>query len=133
MIDKLFLAPSVHVMIGTLVLGLTLLTALRIGWLALRGKALTTDAHLFLIATQVILMVQALAGIKLLDQGLGVAQLFIHYVGGLAPLFFFSLLYWLPIKKITLKTRFAAAVASGAFLFALMTFTIGQAYVRGNL
>jgi hypothetical protein len=127
------LAPSIHVAVGTLVLTLTLIAALTTGWLAWRGRTLTGRAHGLLIATQLILMIQALVGVKLLDQGLGAAQIFIHYVGGLAPLLFFSLLYWLPVRRPHMRTRLAAAVATGAFVFALMTFTIGQAYVRGNL
>jgi hypothetical protein len=133
MIDKLFLSPSVHVALGSLVLTITLIAALTTGWLAWRGRALTGRSHGLLIATQLVLMAQALVGIKLLDQGLGAAQIFIHYVGGLAPLLFFSLLYWLPLRRPQTRTRLAAAAAGGAFVFALMTFTIGQAYVRGKL
>ncbi|HEY1014954.1 MAG TPA: hypothetical protein VGE07_19760 [Herpetosiphonaceae bacterium] len=133
MIDKIFVPPSVHVATGMIVLALSLLAALRVAWLTWRGAALTRDAHGLLIGTQLALMLQALIGIKLLDQGLGAAQLFIHYVGGLAPLFFFSLLYWLPLRQPRHKTRLAAAATAGAFVFALMTFTIGQAYVRGTI
>ena len=133
MIDAIFVSPSIHVAVGTLVLAVTLISALATGWLAWRGRALTGGTHALLIATQLVLMAQALIGIKLLDQGLGTAQLFIHYVGGLAPLLFFSLLYWLPVRRPHIRTRLAAAAAAGAFGFALMTFTIGQAYVRGSL
>lgn len=133
MIDRILVPSSVHVLVGSLVLAFTLIAALTTGWLAWRGRALSGRSHAVLIATQLVLMAQALLGIKLLDQGQGVAQLFIHYVGGLAPLLFFSLLYWLPISRPTTRTRLAAAVASGAFVFAVMTFTIGRAYVRGNL
>ncbi|MBA3471469.1 MAG: hypothetical protein H0T53_17675 [Herpetosiphonaceae bacterium] len=133
MIDNILISSSIHVVVGTLVLATTLIAAVITGWMAWRGRALTTGTHLILIAVQLILMLQALMGIKLLDQGQGVAQLFIHYVGGLAPLLFFSLLYWLPVRQPRTRTRLAAAVTTSAFVFALMTFTIGQAYVRGNL
>jgi heme A synthase len=133
MIDKFLLSSTVHVAVGTLVLTITLIAALTTGWLAWRGRELSRRSHVLLIATQLVLMAQALIGIKLLDQGQGVAQLFIHYVGGLAPLLFFSLLYWLPVRRPHMRTRLAAAVAGGAFVFALMTFTIGQAYVRGQI
>lgn len=133
MIDKMIVPSSVHVTVGMAVLVFTLCAAARVGWLAWRGRPLTRDAHGLLIGAQLILMLQALIGIKLLDQGLGVAQLFIHYVGGLAPLFFFSLLYWLPIRQLRTRTRVAAAVTAGALIFAVMTFTIGQAFVRGTL
>lgn len=133
MIDKLILSPSVHVAVGMGVIVLALVAALRAGWLAWRGQALTRDAHGLLIITQLALMLQALLGIKLLDQGMGAAQLFIHYLGGLAPLLFFSLLYWLPLRQPRTQTRMAAAVTAGTFVFALMAFTIGRAYVRGTI
>src|SRR5690349_14577328 len=122
MIDKLILDPSIHVIIGGLVLVSTLVSALLVGWLAWRRQTLSRAANVALIATQLILMAQALIGIKLLDQGLGTVQIYIHYIGGLAPLMFFMLLYWLPIQRPQLKARLAAAAATGAFVFALMTF-----------
>jgi multisubunit Na+/H+ antiporter MnhB subunit len=73
-------------------------------------------------------MVQALIGIKLLDQGSGFMQLYIHYVGGLGPLLFYMLMYWFPARDDLRKTRVAALVTGSAFLFAVMAYTIGGAY-----
>jgi hypothetical protein len=81
-----------------------------------------------LIVTQVVLMVQALLGIKLLDQGSGTVQLYIHYLGGLGPLLFFMLMYWFPTRDGVKHSRIAALVAGTAFVFAFMAFTIGSMY-----
>ncbi len=87
--------------------------------------------HSVFIVCQLVLMLQALIGIKLLDQGMGVLQLYIHYVGGLAPLAFFLLYYWLPEK--TRNARWTATLVTGsAFLFAIMAFFIGQSYVASG-
>ena len=75
-------------------------------------------------------MVQVLIGIKLLDQGLGPLQLYIHYLGGLGAFFFYLLLYWLPVRVREARwTPFS--LSSLAFLFAFMAFTIGSSYVAG--
>ena len=86
-------------------------------------------ARVLLLVAQITLMVQALIGIKLLDQGLGQLQLYIHYVGGLAPLLFLVLTYWFPATDPHRQTRYRAVAASMAFVFAFMAFTIGEAYV----
>ncbi len=130
MIDRIALSPDVHQMVGGLVLLSTLLSALLTGWQAWRYHALGRKTHWLLIVTQLILMVQALVGIKLLDQGLGVLQLYIHYLGGLAPLFLLVLLYWLPQRSPRSQAWLTFGATVGAFVFALLTFTIGQYYVN---
>ncbi len=130
MIDRILVPSSVHVTIGMAVLLVTLCCAGLTSWLAWRKQSLTKSAHALLILSQIVLMVQVLIGIKLLDQGQGVSQLYIHYVGGLSPLLFFILLYWLPIAKPLTKTRLAAGLSIAAWVFALMAFGIGQMYVR---
>ena len=133
MIDRMFVPTLVHIVMGMAVLGLTGTTMVLTTWFAWRGHAAGRWLHGVLIATQAVLRVQVLIGIKLLDQGSGAAQLYIHYVGGLAPLFFFMLWYWIAPRDST-RTRWAlAAVTTASFLFALMTYTIGQGYVRGTL
>lgn len=84
-----------------------------------------------MIVAQVFLMVQALLGIKLLDQGLGPLQLYIHYVGGLAPLLFYMAYYWLPASFLRRWPWTATLVSAAAFLFAVMAFFIGRSYVPG--
>lgn len=131
MIDSIFVPPSVHMGVGMLVLIVTFLAMLLTGSAAWRGRELSRATHGVLILTQVVLIVQALLGIKLLDQGSGPLQLYIHYVGGLAPLGFFLAMSWWPVRDPRSQSRIAALVAAGSFVFALMTYTIGEAFVRG--
>jgi multisubunit Na+/H+ antiporter MnhB subunit len=57
-------------------------------------------------------------------------QLYVHYLGGTGVLFFYLLFYWLPAPM--RRSGWSATVLTGlAFLFALMTFTIGEMYVAG--
>ena len=65
----------------------------------------------------------------MLDQGLGPLQLFVHYLGGLAPMGFYLLYYWLKPADGVTQGRWSAVVAVASFLFVLMTFTIGSMYV----
>jgi heme A synthase len=129
MIDQLWLSPNIHVIFGAVVLAATLaalvVTALR----AWRHQPLSTGGYLTLIVAQVALMVQALLGIKLLDQGLGAVQVYIHYLGGLGPLLFFLLYYWLP-KGFRARRWTATGVSGAAFLFAVMAFGIGMSFVN---
>lgn len=121
-----------HVISGVVVLAATLLAAVVTAVLAFRRRPLTTFARFALILAQLALMAQALIGIKLLDQGLGPLQLFIHYLGGLAPLLFFLAYYWLPGRA--RKQRWTAlTVTASAFLFAVMAFGIGASYVPGGI
>ena len=83
-----------------------------------------------MILAQVALIAQILVGVKLLDQGLGVMQLYIHYVGGLGAFFFFLLYYWFLPKTPTRQSRLAFAMSILAFLFAVQSYFIGQSYVR---
>ena len=130
MIDEIALSPEVHVIVGTLVLVSTLAAALVSGWQSWRVGRLARWTQGLLIITQLVLMTQALLGIKLLDQGMGVVQLYIHYVGGLAPLFFLILLYWLPMGSPRVRAWATFGATTSAFVFALMAFAIGQSYVN---
>lgn len=130
MIDAIALSPEVHVFVGALVLISTLVAALVTGWQSWRIRKLARWTQGLLIITQLVLMTQALLGIKLLDQGLGVVQLYIHYVGGLAPLFFLILLYWVPMGSPRTRAWATFGATTSAFVFALMAYTIGQSYVN---
>ena len=131
MIDSIWVPSSVHVVSGMVVLLATLAGLIVSAYLAWRNRSLGVGASAVLIFAQLALMVQAVIGIKLLDQGLGPLQLFIHYLGGLGPLLFFFVYYWLP-REVRLKRWTAVIVTSSAFLFAVMAFGIGQSYVANG-
>lgn len=128
MIDRIGVPPTVHLWVGVAVLATTLVSFLVVTLFVLRKQTMPAWTKALLILTQLVLMVQALIGIKLLDQGSGVVQLYIHYLGGLGPLLFFMIMYWFPVKDGMKQTRIAALVTGSAFAFAFMAFTIGSAY-----
>lgn len=131
MIDSIIVPSWVHASFGGMVLLSTLAALIWSGLRALQRKPFGKAGSALFILAQVVLMVQALIGIKLLDQGMGIFQLFIHYVGGLAPLAFFFAWYWLPPSQ--RSRRWTAVLVSGAaFLFAVMAFFIGQSYVASG-
>jgi hypothetical protein len=132
MIDAIFIPSVVHLTIGTLVLISSLLALAVTVHAAWRKAPFSTGIHLFFVLSQVVLMIQILVGIKLLDQGLGPLQLYIHYLGGTAPIAFALLFYWFPGKDGVIKSRRAALVTALSFLFVLMTFTIGSMYTPGG-
>ena len=86
-----------------------------------------------LIALQIALMVQALIGIKLLDQGLGTVQKYVHYLGGLGALGLVMLYYWLPKRDARDSSTKALGLTLASLAFVLMTFIIGGLYARGSL
>lgn len=132
MIDSLWLPPSAHVFSGVVVMVATLLALVVSAVLAWRRRPLSTFGNVILVVAQLTLIVQALMGIKLLDQGLGPKQLYIHYLGGLGPLLFFLVYYWLPTE--VRQRRFTPlTITASAFLFAVMAFGIGASYVAGNV
>jgi len=131
MFDSIVVSPRVHEAVGGLVLLTTLLSLVWFGWRALKNRAPGKAGNLILMVTQAVLMVQVLIGVKLLDQGLGIMQIYVHYIGGLAPLAFFLVWYWLPESR--RQGRWLGTVlTAGVFLFAVMTFFIGQSYVASG-
>lgn len=130
MIDQIGVSPTAHLFVGMGVLLATLASFVITIVFVLRRQSLPRWSKPVLIITQLVLMVQALIGIKLLDQGSGTVQLYIHYLGGLGPLLFFMLMYWFPAKEPLRQARVAALVTGAAFVFAFMAFTIGEMYSR---
>jgi mono/diheme cytochrome c family protein len=131
MIDRIVVPSSVHLTLGVLVMlanGAFLAFSV---WEAFKKRGPSPATNIVFIAFQVILMLQALIGIKLLDQGLGVLQLYIHYIGGLGPLLFCLVLYWLPrpASGVVASRRLAVVAALSAF-FVLNTFVVGRIYVN---
>ncbi|MEM7535788.1 MAG: c-type cytochrome [Chloroflexota bacterium] len=133
MIDSIIIPSSVHLTIGILVLLTNAFVLIVSGWLTFKKASPNWLAHTTFILFQLVLMVQTLIGIKLLDQGLGILQLYIHYIGGLAPFLFCLLFYWLPpAKNGGRQSRRMLIVAFLALLFTVQTFTIGRIYVVGG-
>ena len=73
---------------------------------------------------------QVLLGIKLLDQGQGIGQLYIHYVGGLLPMGAFLAGGWFARGEAPRSTRVLAVLVTIGWLSATMAFAIGRAYVN---
>lgn len=133
MIDSMILSPIVHLTIGSLVLFSNSVLLIITGWLALKKRAFTPLASELFIVFQIFLMLQAAVGIKLLDQGLGVLQLYIHYLGGLAPLAFCLIFYWFfSGQDAVAKSRRVAVMAGISLAFVVLTFAVGSMYVAGG-
>jgi azurin len=130
MIDRIFIPPTVHYTLGTAVLVASLLLAVVgvvVWWRAQHASRVYTGVN---IVFQLLLMLQVLIGMKLLDQGLGVLQLYIHYLGGTAPLFFMVLLSWLPMGATARRSALRAATAVLSFAFVALTYFVGGDYAR---
>src|SRR5690606_3168943 len=128
MIDSIIVSPNIHMMIGGIVLLASLLNLTVTSVAVWKEKRVTRLVQASQIVFQLSLMVQILIGIKLLDQGLGPLQLFIHYLGGLAPLGFYLIYYWFPVADELKKSRVALGVTLLSVIFVIMTFTIGSMY-----
>lgn len=133
MIDKIVLSPVVHIVVGSLVLLAAVVAMLVTGRAALKREGANKGVKKSMIALQIALMIQGAVGIKLLDQGLGPLQLYIHYIGGLAPLAFCVATYWFRSPSEVTQTRRSAVAALASFVFVLMTFAIGSMYVPGGI
>lgn len=129
MLDSIVVSPAVHLIVGAVTLITSILVLAVSGWAAWKKQPFTRKHHAAMILFQLAVMLQALVGIKLLDQGHGPLQLYIHYLGGLAPLAFVLFFYWFPATDPVTRSRRAATVSILSFLFVLMTFTIGSVYV----
>ncbi len=129
-IDNFIIDSSVHLALGVAVL-ITLSAAVGlVGWDALQNRALSRWSRISILLTQIVLTLQVLMGIKLLDQGQGISQLYIHYVGGLIPLGTFLLAGWVARGDTGRSTRILAGLIGIGLMSAAMAFFIGQAYVN---
>ena len=130
-IDNTIISSSVHVATGVVVLiSMAVSTALVVR-MAMAGRVIDLPAKAALAVAQVALIVQVLLGIKLLDQGQGIVQLYIHYIGGLAPLGAFLAAGWFARGDSARSTRVLAALLLLGSLSAYMSFFIGRAYANG--
>ncbi|MFD2608411.1 hypothetical protein ACFSR9_03015 [Deinococcus taklimakanensis] len=130
--DETIIKPALHSAVG----GITLLVALVTTVLTWRGvgqKTFGKAQAAALITLQVALMLQAAVGIKLLDQGMGVVQKYVHYLGGLGSVGLLMLFYWLPKRDAADTARKGAWLTTASLLFVTMTFFIGQMYARSQM
>ncbi len=147
--DEIIIQPALHNAIGGIVVLAAIATVL-LNWRGLailktsggqtsggtdspRSPSLGGWQNAALIAFQIALMVQALIGIKLLDQGLGTVQKYVHYLGGLGALGLVMLYYWLPKRDARDSSLKALSLTVASLAFVLMTFIIGGLYARGGL
>ncbi len=129
MMDDIIISPLLHMGTGGLALITTFVSLVVAGWMSWKKRPFNTLIGAIFIVTQLTLMLQILVGVKLLDQGFGTLQLYIHYLGGMAPIAFFLGFYWLRMNDKLREIRVATAVAGAAFLFVFMSFAIGSMYV----
>ena len=130
-IDNLIVSSSVHVVSGVVVLVSMLAATALVVRHAVRGESVGPATKLVLIVAQLSLIVQVLLGIKLLDQGQGIAQLYIHYVGGLIPLGAFLAGGWFARGDSPKSSRALAVLLLIGAVSAFMAFFIGRAYANG--
>jgi hypothetical protein len=129
-IDNLIVDSAVHVAVGVLVLATLAIAVVLVTRHALRDEPIERPARISLTATTAALGAQVLLGIKLLDQGQGIVQLYIHYVGGLIPLGSLLAAGWFARGDSGRSSRFLAALLAVAVVSASMAFFIGRAYAN---
>lgn len=129
-IDNYVIDSAVHVTSGVIVVLAMVATTFYLWRLALARKPVDRLARVLLALAQLSLAVQALLGIKLLDQGQGVVQLYIHYVGGLLPLGLFIAAGWFAWRDGVRHVRVLAVLSTVGLLSAGMAFSIGQEYAN---
>ncbi|NNF53659.1 MAG: hypothetical protein HKN03_04360 [Acidimicrobiales bacterium] len=130
-IDNIIISSTVHVVTGIVVLlTMTAATGLTLRH-AGRNEAIGSPAKVSIGAAAIALACQVLIGIKLLDQGQGIVQLYIHYVGGLIPMGAFLAAGWFARGDSGRSSRALAALMIVGYASALMAFFIGRAYATG--
>ena len=132
-IDNYIIDSSLHVVGGVAMLASMVVVAAHLTRLVLTRRTLDRTGRVLLAVAQVALAVQALLGIKLLDQGQGTGQLYIHYIGGLIPLGLFLGAGWFAWTNRVRHVQVMAALTLIGLASAGMAFTIGQAYVNRAL
>ena len=129
-IDNFLIDSSVHLFTGMVVLISLLVAVGLVGLDAFHNRPLGRLTKIALPTAQVVLAVQLLLGIKLLDQGQGISQLYIHYVGGMIPLGAFLVGGWFARGDTGRSSRVLAVLLTIGLVSALMAFFIGRAYVE---
>ncbi len=129
-IDNIIIDRSAHLGLGVAVLvTMTVATALVVRN-AVKNQPADRATFWAIGVAQVVLGLQILLGIKLLDQGQGISQLYIHYVGGLIPMGAFLVGGWFARGQTGKSSRILAALLVVGYVSALMAFFIGRAFVN---
>lgn len=128
-IDNIIISSAAHRLWGALAVFSMIVIVGVVTRHVARGEAVSTSTRWLFLATQVILVVQVLIGIKLLDQGQGIVQLYIHYVGGLIPLGSFLAGGWLARGDTPRSARVLLILLVVGMASAAMAYFIGRAYV----
>lgn len=129
-IDNIIVDTSVHLTVGVIAVAAMVVTTVLVARHALRAEPIGRPAGVSLVVAQLVLTAQLLLGIKLLDQGQGIVQLYIHYVGGMLPLGAFLVGGWFARGDDARSSRILAALLTLGSLSAIMAFTIGRAYAN---
>ncbi len=129
-IDNYIISSSVHLTVGVAVL-VTMTAALAVvGLHAVRNEGIGRLGFWTLGIAQVVLAAQVLLGIKLLDQGQGISQLYIHYVGGLAPMGAFLVGGWVSRGDSGRSSRILAGLLVVGYVSVFMAFFIGRSFAN---
>ncbi len=119
-----------HQLNGELVVVSLLVAGGWLTWLAVKRRPFVRGAQVLVSLNQVFLIVQALLGIKLLDQGMGVVNL--HPLRqGTIPLGFYLIVSWFRFADPVRRARVLAVLVDIGLAGAVMAYLIGQAYVNG--
>lgn len=130
-IDNLIVSTSVHLVLGALVLiSLTVATGFVVVD-AINNRPIGGRTQLAMGLAALVLAAQVLIGIKLLDQGQGIVQLYIHYIGGLVPLGVFAVGGWFFRGDTGRSSRWLALLLAIGLFSAMMAFFIGRAFANG--
>jgi len=129
-IDNIIISSSAHRWWGLLTLVVLAASVALLAWDVRNARPASRTTRWSFLAAQTALVGQALLGIKLLDQGQGIRQLYIHYIGGLIPLGAFLAGGWLARGDTSRSARFLLVVLLVGLGSGVMAFTIGRAYVN---
>lgn len=129
-IDNFIITSAAHRWWGLLTVAVMVLVVGLVTRHVAKGEAVSTPTRWSFLVAQIVLAVQALLGIKLLDQGQGIVQLYIHYVGGLIPLGSFLAGGWLARGDTPRSARALLLLLTIGLASAFMAYVIGRAFVN---
>ncbi len=131
-IDNIIVSSSVHLIMGMIVVVAMTAATGAVARHAVKNEAVNALTKMLMAFAVAVLAAQVLLGIKLLDQGQGIFQLYIHYVGGLIPLGSFAAAGWFARGDSGRSSRWLLLLLVVGWISAIMAFTIGRAYVNAG-